>query len=170
LLTVSMELNPSTRGAMRLICATLLGGATAGLLDQISAFASLVPHGATVIGILHYVASGAIGTRAFNGGTVTALLGLAVHFSLTTAMAGTFVALSRRFSVLYHQPWLSGIGYGVATFLLMNYVAVPLSAAPNWKAPTGWAWVQAVMGGCAYVGIPIAFITRTYLSRPAEDA
>jgi hypothetical protein len=45
---------------------------------------------------MQYIASGLIGPRAFSGGAATAALGLAVHFSLTTIMAGGFVLASRR--------------------------------------------------------------------------
>jgi hypothetical protein len=147
-----------------------LAGVVTGLVDQVASLASLVPYGATVTGILHYIASGAIGTLAFKGGLMTALLGLIVQCSLTTAMAGVFVAISRRYPVLCRRPWPSGIAYGVVAFVVMNYLAVPLSAAPNWKPPAGWTLVQSLMGHCFYVGVPIAFIGRALLTRPAEGS
>jgi uncharacterized membrane protein YagU involved in acid resistance len=68
-------------------------------------------------------------------------LGLGVHFSLTTLMAGVFVLTARKFAVLLRRPWLFGPAYGVLIYFIMNYIAVPLSAAPGWKPGQGWAMV-----------------------------
>jgi hypothetical protein len=51
-------------------------------------------------------------------------------------------------------------------YVFMNYVAVPLSAAPNWKPAQGWAVVGGLMAHCFYVGLPIAFIARAFLREP----
>jgi uncharacterized membrane protein YagU involved in acid resistance len=150
---------------MRKIWATVLGGAAAGFLDHMSALASLVPHGTSALSIHQYLASAVIGpTAAFAGGWATALFGLCVHFSLTTLMAGIFVVASQRFPALLRQPWLSGPAYGVLIYFVMNYVAVPLSAAPNWKLPQGWAIVGGLLAHCFYVGLPIAAIARAFLA------
>lgn len=150
---------------MRKILATVLGGVVGGFLDHMSALASLVPHGTSALSINQYLASAVIGpTAAFAGGWATALLGLCVHFSLTTLMAGIFVVASQRFPVLLRQPWVSGLAYGVLIFVVMNYIAVPLSAAPNWKLPQGWAIVGGLLPSCFYVGLPIAAIARAFLA------
>lgn len=112
--------------------------------------------------MLQYIASGLIGPRAFSGGAATAALGLAVHFSLTTIMAAGFVLASRRFTALPRRPWIWGPAYGIATCLIMNYIAVPLSLAPGWKPPAGWDLVGALLAGCFYVGLPIASITAFF--------
>ena len=79
-------------------------------------------------------------------------------------MAGIFVVASQRFPALLRQPWLSGPAYGVLIYFVMNYVAVPLSAAPNWKLPQGWAIVGGLLAHCFYVGLPIAAIARAFLA------
>jgi uncharacterized membrane protein YagU involved in acid resistance len=156
---------------MRKMLAILLGGAAAGALDHMSALASLVPNGATATHIQQYVASGVVGpAAAFSGGWVTSALGVGVHFSLTTLMAGIFVIMAGRFPVLLRQPWLSGPAYGVLIYFVMTYVAVPLSAAPGWKPAHGWAMVGGLMAHCFYVGLPVAFIARAFLTRLAAVA
>jgi hypothetical protein len=150
---------------MQKIWATVFGGAAAGLLDHMSALASLVPNGVSATHIQQYVASGVIGpTAAFAGGWMTSVLGLGVHFSLTTLMAGTFVLAAGRFPILLRQPWCSGPAYGVLIYFVMSYVAVPLSAAPSWKPGQGWAMVGGLLAHCFYVGLPIAFIARAFLA------
>jgi len=74
------------------------------------------------------------------------------------------VVASQRFPALLRQPWLSGMTYGVLIFFVMNYVAIPLSAAPNWKLPQGWAIVGGLLANCFYVGLPIASIARALLA------
>lgn len=150
---------------MRGLWATILGGAAAGLLDHTAALASQIPHGISATRMQQYVASAIIGpAAAFAGGWATSLLGLGVHFSLTTLMAGAFVIASKRFPVLLRQPWYSGPAYGVLIYFVMSYVAVPLSAAPNWQPAQGWAMVAGLLAHCFYVGLPIAAIARALLA------
>jgi hypothetical protein len=153
---------------MRKLWATLLGGAAAGLLDELSAFASLVPRGTPAVRIMQYQASGLIGPRSISGGSGTAALGLAVHFSLTLTMAALFVAAASKAPLLLRRPWISGPVYGVLIYFFMNFVAVPLSAAPNWKPGHGWGMVGGLLAHCFYVGLPIAFIARAWLGRELE--
>jgi hypothetical protein len=115
----------------------------------------------------HYQASAVIGPAAANsGGWLTAALGIAVHFTLTTVMAGLFVAAARKFPALLREPWLSGPAYGLLIYFVMTYIAVPLSAAPNWKPATGWSMVGGLLAHCFYVGLPIAAIARALLLDP----
>jgi hypothetical protein len=155
------------RHATRFVWAILLGGLVAGALDLLSAFATLTSKTVTEIGILQYVASGLIGPSAFTGGTPTALLGVAVHFGLTLIMAAVFVLAAAIAPMLLRRPWLWGLIYGVITYLVMTRIAAPLSAA-DWKIPQGWAVVAGLMAHCFYVGVPIAFIARYFISADAR--
>jgi uncharacterized membrane protein YagU involved in acid resistance len=144
------------------ISATVLGGLAAGFLDEMAALAS---HSAPRIHMLQYQASGLIGpAAAFAGGWASALLGVGIHFSLTTLMAGIFVIAAQRFPIVLRQPWCSGPAYGILLYLVMSYIVVPLSAAPNWKPAQGWGVVGSLLGHCLYVGLPIAAISRALLT------
>jgi len=147
----------------------LVGGFSAGAADQLSAFATLIPKGITAEAMLQYIASAVIGTRAFRGGVATAIFGESVHFFLTTLMAAVFVLASLRYSILYRRSWISGLIYGALICVVMNYVAVPLSLAPSWKAPQGWDLVQAFLASCFYVGLPIAAAARELAQRSADS-
>jgi hypothetical protein len=149
---------------MRNIWAALLGGAAAGLFDHLSALAAVVPNGVSVTRVHQFLASALIGpAAAYSGGWETAALGLCVHFTLTTLMAGAFVIAAQKFPILLRYPWYSGPTYGVLIYFFMNYFAVPLSAVASWKPGAGWALVGGVLAHCFYVGIPIAFIARAFL-------
>jgi hypothetical protein len=149
---------------MRKIWAIVLGGLAAGFLDHMSALASFLPHGASALRMHQYLASGVIGPAAFSGGWATALLGLGVHFSLTTLMAGIFVLASQKFPILLRYPWYSGPTYGVLLYFVMTYIVVPLSAVSDWKPAQGWAIVGGLLAHCFYVGLPIASIARALLA------
>ncbi len=150
---------------MRKISAIVLAGLVAGALDIVGAFASYTSQGATVDGILKYIASGVLGPAAMQGGAPVAGLGLLCHFALTTAMAAVFLAAASRWPALHRRPWLWGSVYGLLTWVAMVYVVVPLSAVPGWKLPQGWAIVSGLMAHVFYVGVPIAHITARGLGR-----
>jgi hypothetical protein len=156
----SNAMKDETRNSLQAI---LWGGAAAGAADIVSA----ISNKANPLGVLQYVGSGLIGKVAFDGGWATAAVGLAVHFALTTIMAGLFVLAAQRWMVLRQRPWAAGLIYGALLFGVMFYVIVPyLSAAQGWKTPQGfWRNLGAAMGHGFFVGVPIACVTRHYLGQ-----
>ena len=144
----------------RLLTTILAAGFVAGVLDILAAFASYVQQGATVEGILKYIASGLLGAAALQGGMAMVWLGLLCHFALTTAMAAIFLLAALRLRPLTDRPWLWGGVYGVLTWVAMVYIVVPLSAVPGWKLPEGWSIVSGLLSHIFYVGVPIAHITQ----------
>lgn len=146
------------------------GGFTAGSLDLLSACATFMPRGVPALGMLQYLASGAIGQRAFSGGVATAALGVGVHFSLTTVMAAIYACASLRVPALLRRPWTAGVIYGAMICAIMNYVAVPLSLVANWKPPTGWDLVGAYLASCLYVGVPIAAFATHFLGLIPQES
>jgi len=155
---------------MRRASTIVLAGLVSGALDILAAFASYTAQGATVPGILKYIASGLLGPAAMQGGVGIAWVGLLCHFVLTTGMAAVYwVAAERRRSLVTH-PWLWGSIYGVLTWVAMVFVVVPLSGVTGWKLPLGWNIVGGLLAHIFYVGVPIAHIVRhglRGLHRPA---
>jgi len=149
---------------VRKTVAVIAAGTLTGAVDLIGAFASYSTQGATVDGILKYIASGLLGPTAMQGGVGTELLGVLCHFALTTGMAGVYLLAATKISALIKHPWISAIVYGVITWAAMVYVVVPLSAVPGWKLPQGWAIVSGLLAHIFYVGIPIAHITKRSLN------
>ncbi len=112
--------------------AILWGGFVAGTID-IGAAALI--NWLSPVTILHAIASGLLGKTSFNEGAPAAILGLGLQWGMSLIIAGLFVAAARRLPALTRRWIASGSGYGVVIFLVMNYVVVPLSAAPwnPWK-------------------------------------
>jgi hypothetical protein len=150
----------STRAAL---AACLVGGVVAGALDLIYAFAAWGVRGVEPLRILQSIASGLLGRAAFEGGAETGALGAALHFAMTTVMAGVFVFASKSFSFLRERAVQWGMIYGAGIFLVMNYIVVPLSRAAATNPPIE----LYLMNLCVHiflVGLPIALITKMYLS------
>jgi hypothetical protein len=109
------------------------------------------------------VAAGLLGREeARAGGWATAGLGLGLHFLLTTIMAAFFVAWTRMAPDLNKWPLLSGTTYGLALFVVMQFVVLPLSATGGGNHPEG----QFLLGGLLIhafgVGLPIALFAKRF--------
>lgn len=148
----------------------LLAGAAAGALDITAAFATWAPKGVSPVRLLQGIASGLLGAESFRGGAATAALGLAFQFLIATATAAVFFAASRKLPALTRRPLASGALYGIAVYLVMYWIVMPLSRFH--RRPFSWpATVIAVLTHVCCVGIPIAVVVgRSRPSLPAGDA
>ena len=117
--------------------------------------------------ILQNIAAGLLGRRAFFGGGGTAALGVLLHYAIMGAMVSVYVRASRRRSALVVRPWRYGSLYGLALFVVMNLVVVPLSAAP--KAPVVPSWIVSSVVVHLVIGLVIALSTR-WAMRPVPRA
>ena len=139
----------------------LLAGLLAGVLDIAAAFAVYGLRGASPVRILQSIASGLLGVAAFQGGLETAALGALLHFAIALVAAGVYYAASRKLGILLRRPILSGMLYGVAVYVFMNHVVVPLSAVPKRPFVLSLALVILVVHMLC-VGLPIALIVRRH--------
>ncbi len=147
--------------------AVAAGGAAAGVLDIVAAFVVYALRGVSPVRILQSIASGLLGPAAFQGGASTAALGLVVHFFIATVAAASYYLASRKLPRLAQRPLTFGPLYGVAVYVVMTFVVVPLSAVPKRPFSPGLALVMlAVHMAC--VGLPIALAVGRYGGTPAR--
>ena len=107
--------------------AIFAGGLIAGSVDILAA--ALINWINPVL-ILHSIASGVLGRASFSGGAASAVLGLLLQWFMGLLIATIFVLAAARIAWL-RRHWINaGIAYGAVIFFVMNYVVVPLSAAP----------------------------------------
>lgn len=85
--------------------------------------------------VLQYIASGALGREAFQGGAATALAGAAFHYAIAMAMVLAYYLASGRLRMLLQRPVLNGVLYGVLLWAVMTLVVVPLSLAEPSSKP-----------------------------------
>lgn len=117
-------MNGHASSALRAI---VLGGLIAGTLD-IGA-ASLI-NTLNPLVILHFIATGVLGTRALTGGAAVALLGLVLQWAMSLLIAAIYFAVTARAPTLRRRWWLGGVLAGIVIFIVMNFIVVPFSAAP----------------------------------------
>jgi uncharacterized membrane protein YagU involved in acid resistance len=154
---------------MRILAATIIGGAIAGALDITYAVLFNLTFAIPPIRILQSIASGLLGRAAYAGGIQTATLGLALHMGMATMMAAAFVAVAAFLPVLRRHALLIGIFYGLLLFLIMNCVVAPLSAIGPGRFPEGVRLVGALLAHALLVGVPIAYCAKVFLE-PRSNA
>jgi uncharacterized membrane protein YagU involved in acid resistance len=133
----------------------------AGILDISDAIITWGLRGIPAGRILQSVASGLLGRAAYDGGVATMALGTFLHFLIATSAAAAYVAASTRMPLLVRRAVLCGLAFGVAVYLFMNYVVLPLSAFPGRSSAFSLsAFVHGVIGHALLVGLPIALLAR----------
>ena len=103
-----------------------------GALDITAAFIVYGYFGLEPMRLLQGIAGGLLGPRTFTGGLTTALLGLLCHFVIAFSAAAVYFAVSRRLPFLVEHAVISSFLYGVAVYVFMNRIVVPLSAATKY--------------------------------------
>jgi hypothetical protein len=143
-------------GAREFVRMSVFGGFTAGTVD-IGAAALI--YSASPLLILQAIASGALGRAAFQGGTRTQLIGLALQWVMSCIIAAIYVAATRFMPVLVRRWILAGIGYGTIVFGVMNYVVVPLSAAGPHTRFTAQLFIENLLAMWLF-GLLVAVFAR----------
>jgi hypothetical protein len=138
-----------------------LATAVAGTLDILFAVILTLLYGRDPANMLRFVASGPF-PPAKEWGTAGAMLGLIVHFTLMAIMATVFVLVARRYPDILRSPLKWGVIYGLATYVVMNLIVVPLRfPAPFPPQPQSIA--TQLFAHIVLVGIPFALITARTL-------
>ena len=140
-----------------IIIATLVSGT----LDILFAVILTLMRGREPAAMLRFVASGPF-PAATNWGGAGSVLGLAVHFALMAVMVAIFVVAVRARPSLLDRPMVSGLSYGLITYVAMNLVIVPLRFPAAWP-PTALSIATQLFAHIVLLGVPTAFITRRYL-------
>ena len=113
-----------------------------------------------VMGAWQYIASGALGLSAFEGGIGTALVGVFFHFLISFIVAGIFIFAAGRLPVLRRNLIIGGLLYGLGVFIVMNMIVIPLSAAPPLPAPTTPWLIEAALEHILFVGLSLGLLVR----------
>jgi uncharacterized membrane protein YagU involved in acid resistance len=143
------------------VAAIFLAGLTCGLLDITAAFVTWGLKGIRPIRILQGIASGLLGANAFNMGWDSAALGLACHFLIAMSAATIFYLASRELRFLTLRPVLSGVLYGIAVYLVMYWIVMPLSRYQT-RPFSLTNTVIAIVTHIICVGLPISLIIHRY--------
>lgn len=125
----------SSSSSHRHLAAIVCAGLVAGAIDLVFAFTYHgIVSGVVPTQILQAIASGLLGRDAFRSTFPAAAIGFTAHFVILIVASAMYYAASRRLALLRTHAYLSGMAFGVAIYCTMNYIVVPLSAAPVFKS------------------------------------
>jgi hypothetical protein len=159
-----MSTNASTSLNSRnsLLRSIVLGGIIIGMLhviiQQFLVFSLLYNN--PFISVLQYMASGALGNAAFEGGLATALLGVLFHFLVSFVVAGVFILSADRIPLLRQHVIPGSLLYGFGVFIVMNFIVLPLSAAPTLPAPPMWLFIEIILEHILLIGLPLGILVQ----------
>jgi hypothetical protein len=149
-----MNTSPSTTGVDQkrsLVSAIFVGGTIAGGLDLISAF---LTYG---WGVPRVIAAGLLGRQAIHGGSGPWVLGVFLEFFIAVSAAAIYCLSSNRLKFLKDNFIICGLFYGVAVYLVMNLIVLPLCAL-HATGPYGLRdMIQGLLVHMLLIGLPISF-------------
>ena len=140
-------------------------GLLAGSLDIAAAFVEAGVEGRNPVSLLQGIAGGLLGMSSFRGGLPTAALGAFFHFLIATTAAAVFYLASRKLKFLVQHAIPSGLLYGVAVYIFMYDIVLPISAYHTKIALPPMARDVAVH--MFMVGLPISLVVRKFSLRVA---
>jgi hypothetical protein len=146
--TAAFSVTPQRDNLLRPI---LVGGAVAGTFDLTSAFFTFgggAPRG---------IAGGLLGRQAVQEGIVPWILGVVLHYFIAISAAAIYCIASRKLEFLKDHWLVCGIFYGIAIFLVMNLVVLPLCAY-HFTGPYQFrSLLQGLLVHMFIIGLPISF-------------
>jgi hypothetical protein len=153
------QLRATPRASSRAVAAILVGGFISGALDLASAFISFG------WGVPRAIAGGLLGPTAMQGGAGIWALGVFLHFFITCAAAAVYYGASRTLPFLRTHPFVCGLFFGIAVFLVMNLIVLPLSALHSAGPYTLRGLIQGILVHMVLVGLPISYSVRLFTRR-----
>jgi len=133
-----------------------VGGLVAGAFDLTCAFISF---GAAVP---KAIAGGLLGRAAFQGGPGVYALGVFLHFFIAIGAAAVYYAASRRLLFMRDHVLVCGLFFGIAIYLVMNLIVLPLSALHAARPIAIHDLIQGLLVHMILIGLPIAFSVRRF--------
>ena len=119
--------------------------------------------------LLRFVASGALGKDALNGGAGTAALGLGFHFlNALLICGGLFLVASRVARVrelIKTRTLASGVGFGTFVYVTMTFGVVQLSRiGPRPFPPALPTWTSGLAVHMFLIGLPMVMAAKRALA------
>jgi hypothetical protein len=148
--------------------AILTAGLVVGVLDISSAFVIWWQRGVGARHGLQGIAVGLLGANSYDGGLVTAGLGLALHFFVAFVVVSVFYLASRRIEFLAIHPVVSGVLYGIGVYIVMYWFVLPMAFATFRHRL--WNELLAVAIHISLIGLPCALIVRRYSQQTRQSS
>jgi hypothetical protein len=121
--------------------------------------------GATPAVVFQFIASGALGKRAFEEGSYSVLLGIGAHTLISLVSAAVFAIAALRWHWLRRHEVLSGSAYGILAFLVMSFIVLPLSAIGLALPRSPALFATSLAIHMFAFGVPIAVVCARLIER-----
>ena len=145
----------------------LVAGLTAGTLDILAAIFFLANGNAA--GVFRFIAKGALGNAAFEGGPEMVILGAAFHYVIAFSFTiGYFLAFPY-IPLLRKQKVISGLLYGVFVWAFMQYIVLPLTHNPPGPFSLAGNWKNIVILMFA-IGLPVSLFAYKHYTLNTRSA
>lgn len=151
-------------GALRAI---LTAGLVVGVLDISSALVIWWQRGVGARRGLQGIAAGLLGANSFDGGVITAGLGLALHFFVAFMVVTIFYLASRKIGFLTLHPVVSGMLYGIGVYVVMYWLVLP-TVFPTFRHRLGND-LLAIAVHISLIGLPCALIVSHYSQQARQS-
>lgn len=113
--------------------------------------------------ILKYLASGAFGKSAFEGGSGMIAMGLLFHFIIVFACTVIFFFLYARLTWLHHSIVINSFLIAFVAWVVTNLIIIPLSRIPIRPFHFSNALIAyGILVIC--IGLPISFFAKKYFT------
>ena len=163
---MSLVTLPFVERPLKPLAALLVLAFVFGTLDLVDA---LCFWGFTVdvepVHIFQGIASGVLSSAAFHGGVVTAGFGGLIHYCGFFCVLGIYYLALTRSPVLGRRPYIYGLLYGLATYLVIHYLILPFTA---YHIVAGFylaGFLNSILAQTLFVGIPGGFLAHELHSK-----
>ncbi|WP_295797145.1 hypothetical protein [Mucilaginibacter sp.] len=134
----------------------VLTGFLTGTLDALAAI--IWAHKVPPAVIFDYIASGAFGKAAYTGGAPMLLWGILFHYIIAYAFTIVFYLGYPTAYKISQNKYVTGLIYGMVTWIIMNLFVVPLSKIDFKPFLHVWPVVIGIGILILCVGMPVAII------------
>jgi hypothetical protein len=128
-----------------------------GTLDLSAAMIQTILANGNIQRLFQFIASGAFGKEAFDGGWSYAIYGVLFHYIIAFIWTIIFFALYSALNLSRFNKILVGICYGVVIWFVMNRVVLPLSNITPRPFDLTKSLIAASILTVA-IGLPLSFI------------
>ena len=135
----------------RLLRPILVGGTLAGTFDLTCAMITMG------VGNPRLIAGGLLGKQVVRGGIGTWIFGVLLHYFIAISAAVVYCNSSRKLEFLREHWFVSGLFYGIAIYLVMFLIVLPLCAY-HFTGPYHYRdLLQGILVHMLIIGLPISF-------------
>ena len=131
----------------------LLTGLLAGTLDILAAIFLLA--GGEAARVFRFIASGAFGKAAFDGGGGMIAWGIFFHYLIAMTWTVLYFLVYPRISLLRRNKWVSALVYGAVVWAVMNLLVVPQSQI-GFRGVNILNWVENLAILIVCIALPIS--------------